>query len=86
MTAAPIPAEREPSATHRFNNDLRYRDGEHPQQTHLTPPYVLEPVREALGGVDPALGEDRNTHLIIWEDDGLFTGRPVEWVPGESLR
>lgn len=38
-------------ATHRFNNGLRYRDDDHPQQTQLTPPYVLEPVREALGGV-----------------------------------
>lgn len=38
-------------AAHRFNNDLRYREEDHPQQTQLTPPYVLEPVREALGGV-----------------------------------
>lgn len=38
------------SARHRFNNDLRYRDADHPQQTHLTPEYVLNPVRAALGG------------------------------------
>lgn len=37
-------------ASHRFNNDLRYRDEDHANQTQLTPPYVLEPVREALGG------------------------------------
>ena len=40
------------SAGHRFNNALRYRDDAHPNQRQLTPPYVLEPVREALGGID----------------------------------
>ena len=40
------------SAAHRFNNTLRYRDDAHPNQRQLTPPYVLEPVREALGGID----------------------------------
>ena len=39
------------SATHRFNNDLRYRSEDHPNQTQLTPDYVLTPVRTALGGV-----------------------------------
>lgn len=37
-------------AAHRFDNDLRYREADHPQQTQLTPAYVLNPVREALGG------------------------------------
>lgn len=37
-------------AAHRFNNDLRYRDGDHPNQTALTPAYVLDPVRAMLGG------------------------------------
>jgi hypothetical protein len=51
------------SAAHRFNNDLRYRDAEHPQQTQLTPGYVLEPVREALGGIvlDPCTESDNPT-------------------------
>lgn len=40
------------SAGHRFNNSLRYRDDAHPNQRQLTPTYVLEPVREALGGID----------------------------------
>lgn len=40
------------SASTRFNNELRYRDGDHPQQTQLTPDYVLEPVRTALDGID----------------------------------
>lgn len=43
------------SAATRFSNDLRYRAEDHPQQTQLTPAYVLEPVREALGG---AIGLD----------------------------
>jgi DNA N-6-adenine-methyltransferase (Dam) len=40
------------TAAHRFDNDLRYRSEDHPQQTQLTPSYVLEPVREALDGID----------------------------------
>ena len=35
----------------RFDNALRYRDEDHPHQTALTPPYLLEPVRADLGGV-----------------------------------
>lgn len=38
-------------AATRFDNNLRYRDEDHPAQTQLTPGYVLEPVRQALGGV-----------------------------------
>lgn len=37
-------------AAHRFDNDLRYRAEDHVAQTQLTPAYVLDPVREALGG------------------------------------
>lgn len=54
-------------ASTRFNNDLRYRDGDHPQQTQLTPAYVLEPVREALGGtigLDPCTLPDNPTGAI----------------------
>jgi hypothetical protein len=40
------------SANHRFNNDLRYRDDHHEMQRQLTPPYVLDPVRQALGGIE----------------------------------
>lgn len=49
------------TAAHRFNNELRYRDETHPQQTQLTPAYVLDPVREALGGridLDPCTTPD----------------------------
>lgn len=48
-------------AANRFNNDLRYRDEDHPQQTQLTPGYVLDVVREALGGgidLDPCTTPD----------------------------
>ena len=51
-------------AASRFNNALRYRDDMHPAQRQLTPPYVLEPVREALGGVielDPCTEPDNPT-------------------------
>lgn len=43
------------------SNDLRYRDEDHPNQTALTPGYVLDPVREALGGtiwLDPCTTPD----------------------------
>jgi hypothetical protein len=50
-------------AAYRFSNALRYREGDHPQQTQLTPGYVLEPVREALGGIelDPCTLPDNPT-------------------------
>jgi hypothetical protein len=37
-------------AAFHFNNPLRYRDDGHPSQEWSTPEYVLEPVRQALGG------------------------------------
>jgi DNA N-6-adenine-methyltransferase Dam len=49
------------SAATRFSNDLRYRPEDHPSQCQLTPAYVLDPVREALGGViglDPCTTAD----------------------------
>src|SRR5690625_4107952 len=65
------------SATHRFNNDLRYRSGDHDRQRQLTPPYVLEPVRAALGGtidLDPCTEPDNPTRaerFYTVDDDGL---------------
>lgn len=47
-------------ARHRFDNALRYRGEVHPNQTALTPPYVLDPVRADLGGrieLDPCSTE-----------------------------
>lgn len=49
------------SAAHRFSNDLRYRDDGHVMQRQLTPSYVLEPVRQSLGGaigLDPCTEPD----------------------------
>lgn len=64
------------TARHRFNNDLRYRDDAHPNQRQLTPPYVLEPVRKALLGIDldPCTEPDNPTNarrFYTAEDDGL---------------
>ena len=51
-------------ASYRFNNDLRYRDGEHPAQSQFTPGYVLDLVRADLGGsigLDPCTTADNPT-------------------------
>jgi hypothetical protein len=48
-------------ASTRFSNDLRYRPEDHENQCQLTPVYVLDPVRAALGGViglDPCTTPD----------------------------
>ena len=63
------------SAATRFNNAVRYRDDAHPNQRQLTPPYVLEPIREALGGIalDPCTEPDNPTAAVAFytaEDDG----------------
>jgi hypothetical protein len=39
-------------AAHHFNNDLRYRDPDDPAQVQITPGYVLDPVRAALGRIE----------------------------------
>lgn len=47
-------------AAHRFSNALRYRPEDHENQCQLTPAYVLDPVRKALGGgigLDPCAAE-----------------------------
>lgn len=71
-------------AAHRFSNDLRRRAGDHIMQRQLTPPYVLEPVRAALGGVialDPCTEPDNPTgatRFYTVEDDGL--AHPWGWA------
>jgi phage N-6-adenine-methyltransferase len=65
------------SAATRFSNDLRYRSGTHPDQTQLTPDYVLDAVRSDLGGViglDPCTTADNPTgaeSFYTAEQDGL---------------
>lgn len=66
------------SAHHRFNNDLRNRGDRHELQRQLTPPYVLEPVRAALRGIelDPCTEADNPTgaqKFFTAEDDGAAT-------------
>lgn len=39
-------------AAHRFDNEKRRRPDHHARQAMLTPGYVLEPVRDLLGGID----------------------------------
>jgi hypothetical protein len=78
-------------AGHRFNNELRYRGENHPGQTHLTPAYVLNPVREALGGtigLDPCttpenpVGAEHFIHppgdgaAIAWWAKSIFVNPP----------
>ena len=73
------------NASHRFNNDLRYREGEHPNQRQLTPPYILEPVREAMGGIelDPCTEPDNPTaaqRFYTVDDDGLVQPWDAETI------
>lgn len=70
------------SAADRFNNDLRYRAEDHPNQTQLTPAYILDPVREAMGGaiaLDPCTTPDNPVGA-----DRFFTppqdGAELPWV------
>lgn len=64
-------------AATRFDNRLRRRPGDHVMQRQLTPGYVLEPIREALGGtiwLDPCTEPSNPTgaeefYTIV--DDGL---------------
>lgn len=41
----------ERSARTRFNNDLRYREGDDPNQVAVTPEYLIGPVRKLMGGI-----------------------------------
>ena len=76
-----VPLEAVGMSATRFgrfaSNDIRYRDGKHPNQTQFTPEYVLDPVRIDLGGaidVDPCTTPD-NPVGARWfftpEHDGL---------------
>jgi len=39
-------------ASHRFDNEKRRRPDHHARQAMLTPNYILEPLRELIGGID----------------------------------
>jgi phage N-6-adenine-methyltransferase len=74
-------------AEHRFNNGLRYRAAEHPDNTQFTPGYVLDPVRVDLGGVislDPCTTEDNPVGALGFytvEHDGLVW----PWADARSI-
>lgn len=77
-------------AAHRFNNDLRYREGDDPAQTQFTPSYVLDPVRVDLGGIiglDPCTTDENPVgaeEFYTMADDGLaqpWWGTHVAWEP-----
>ena len=65
------------TAAHRFNNELRYREGDHPNQTQFTPEYVLEPVRVDLGYQQP------RTDLLNVVTETVVNGqRQIVTLPG----
>lgn len=54
-------------AKHRFDNAKRRRPEHHARQAMLTPAYVLEPARAALGGsigLDPCTDPDNPTRAV----------------------
>ena len=78
-------------ASHRFSNALRYRDDAHPNQTALTPDYVLCKVRIALDGrigLDPCTEPDNPTRAerfycppqdgaeLPWDADSIYVNPP----------
>lgn len=73
------------------SNDLRYRDGDHPNQTQFTPAYVLDPVRVSLGGrigLDPCTVEANpckaervyflptDGSTQLWDADTIYVNPP----------
>jgi hypothetical protein len=79
------------SAASRFSNSLRYRHEDHPAQSQLTPPYVLDLVREAFGGqigLDPCTTSDNPVGATMffcppvdgasqeWDADSIFVNPP----------
>jgi len=72
-------------AEHRFDNNKRRRPDHHKRQAMLTPGYVLEPVRELLGGIglDPCTEPDNPTSAAKWyslPDDGCALPWDAETV------
>jgi hypothetical protein len=77
-------------ASHRFDNAKRRRPDSHARQAMLTPGYVLEPIRELLGGIglDPCTEPDNPTgartfyHLpmdgcaLPWNEPTVFCNPP----------
>lgn len=77
-------------ASNRFDNAKRRRSDDHDRQRWLTPGYVLEPIRELLGGIglDPCTEPDNPTDAVkfyalpqdgaslSWDADSVFCNPP----------
>lgn len=77
-------------AAHRFDNGKRRRPDHHARQAMLTPSYVLEPIRRALGGIglDPCTESDNPTNadafyhlpmdgaVLPWNAASIFVNPP----------
>lgn len=63
MTPSDISQDSRVNAGARFDNEKRRRPDHHARQAMLTPGYVLEPIRELLGGIgcDPCTEPDNPT-------------------------
>jgi len=74
------------NASHRFSNAIRRRPDGHARQAMLTPAYVLEPIRELLGGIDldPCTEPDNPTgaklHISLPSD-----GATADWGFAETV-
>lgn len=79
-----------PVASNRFDNAKRRRGDDHERQRWLTPAYVLEPIRELLGGIglDPCTEPDnptgaerfyalpQNGCALPWDAESVFCNPP----------
>lgn len=77
-------------AEFRFDNEKRRRPESHARQAMLTPGYVLEPIRELLGGIglDPCTEPDNPTNAetfyclptdgcaMPWDSETVFCNPP----------
>ncbi len=86
MTGSSESTQARESGNARFDNNLRYRDGNHPMQWQFTPAYVLDLVRDDLGGtiaLDPCTTDDNPVdarEFFTPADDGLsqeWNGRSI---------
>ena len=73
-------------AAYRFDNEKRRRPDSHARQAMLTPSYVLEPVRELLGGIglDPCTEPDNPTRADAFYFQPL-DGCALPWAFARSV-
>lgn len=79
------PGEDRPAlnALHHFDNKVRYRAADHPNQTAFTPEYLLGPIRKDLGGIglDPCTTPDNPVGADWWFAPPL-DGLVLPWLAG----